>query len=162
MAPYKPTSYYPTGGKPPAGQGDLSADDYNYFQQQRRNITNQYNLGKFQNRYERQQAGLNYNRQKRNLTQAWASRVPEFQQPYTERGLLNSGLYRQGYDQFRTARNMEIGDLTRAYDERMGALNLADWQLFDIYKWGQNDVSSAIAARRSTIAEELRRARQGL
>lgn len=145
-----------------AGRGELSSDDFNYIQTQRRNITQQYRLGKAQNAFERGAARGDYTRSKRNMETAWKARFPEFQTPYVEGGLLNSGLYRQGYDQFRQARNMELGDLLSAYQNKTGALRLADQQLYSVYKSGHDDITSLGAARRSTVAEELRRAKQGL
>lgn len=143
-------------------RGELTSDDYNYFQTQGRQITQQYNLGKAQNAYERSTAKTNYSRQKSNAETAWKARFGEFQSPYVERGLLNSGIYRGGYDQFRQARNMELGDLLATYQQKTGALDLADQQLHGVYKNSWDDLASAGAARRATVAEELRRAKMGL
>lgn len=144
------------------GRGELSSDDFNYIQTQRRNINQQYSLGRAQNKFERNVARSDYRRNRGNVTTAWRARVPEFMSPYVEGGLLNSGLYRQGYDRFRQARGMELGDLLAAYQNKTGALRLADQQLASVRKSGLDDVSSLAAARRATVAEELRRARQGL
>lgn len=157
MAPYRGKNLYQG-----ANRGELTSDDYNYFQTQGRQITQQYNLGKGQNAYERSVARSNYLRQKANADTAWKSRFGEFQSPYVERGLLNSGLYRRGYDQFRTARNMELGDLLATYQNKTGALGLADQQLHSVYTSAWDDLASAGAARRATVAEELRRAKMGL
>lgn len=157
MANYTAKSQYN-----PTGRGDLSADDYNYFQTQRRNITDQYHINRAQNTYQRGANRTDYLRNRRNVVTQWRSRVPEFQSPYVQGGLLNSGLYQQGYDEFGAARNMELGDLYSAYQQKAGSLNLADQQLYQLYRSGLSDVASAGAARRATIAEELRRAKQGL
>ena len=145
-----------------AGRGDLTADDYNYFQTQKRQVNTQYALGIAQNKFQRDSAKANYLRQKDAVGRSWKQRFADFQAPYAANGLLNSGLYAQGRDRFNTARNAEHGDLLAAYNERTGALKLADRQLWDVMIGGLNDASSAEAARRASVAEELTRARTGL
>lgn len=145
-----------------AGRGELTADDYNYFQTQRRQIDQQYNLGRAQNKFQRDSARANFDRQKAAATQSWKQRFVDFQSPYAQGGLLNSGIYASGRDRFNTARNAEFGDLLAAYNERAGGLNLADRQLGSVRYNALDDLASQGAARRASVAEELRRARQGL
>jgi hypothetical protein len=154
---YKGTSLF--RGK---GRGDLTSDDYNWLQTQRRQTTQQYSLGKAQNAFERSTARANYLRQRGNMTRDWRYRFGDFQNAYASRNLLRSGLYRGGYDRFRASRNADLGELFAAYGDKARALGLADQQLGSIYRSGMNDIASAEAARRASVAEELRRARQGL
>lgn len=157
MASYKGVSRYSDKGR-----GDLSADDWNWLQTQRRQIEQQYSLGTAQNKFQRDTAKANYLRRKGDLTRSWAQRFADFQAPYVRAGLLNSGLYALGRDRFNLARNQQLGELLADYEQTIGALKLSDELLASVRRNALDDIASAEAARRASVAEELRRARQGL
>lgn len=144
----------------PSGIGQLDADDWNAYQTQKRQALLARDLGKSQNAYRRTQASLDWTRGKRDLGFNYGIQRRQFGSDLNQRGLLNSGIYRQQYMDLLTARQYQDADLKQQHDRTLEGLRQADGQLDLIYKHAIDDTDSAEAARRASVAAALAEARR--
>lgn len=142
------------------GRGDLDPDDHNLFQTQRRQANQAYNLGSAQNKYRRSTYDQNYAAQTGDLRRQYRDARNSFGSDWTQRGLLNSGLYRQAYGQLQGQRQQAAADLLRQYQQQKAGTDLAGRQLSTIRSDAFADVAAAEAARRQSVAAALRLAKE--
>lgn len=143
-----------------SGLGNLDPDDYNQFQTQRRQARSNYNRSTAQNKFRRTGAGVDYADAIGDLRRQYTRARGSFGSDFIQRGLLNSGLYRQGYADLQRQRQDAQADLRRQYQRTLDGLGLADRQLLGIRDDALNDIESAQAARRASVAAALRYARE--
>jgi hypothetical protein len=139
-----------------AGKGDLTADDLNYFQTQKRRVNQTYGYGVGQNQWQRDSAKGAYDRSAADLKAQFGQMRSQLPSAYAKGGLLNSGIYARGLDRFQADRTRARGNLLGDYNAQLSGLSLADRQLESVRRNSLDDLSSAAAARRASVAESLR------
>lgn len=139
-----------------AGKGDLSSDDWNYFQTQKRRVNQTFGYGLDQNQWQRDSTTNDHNRRLADLKAKWGQQRAQLPTAYAQRGLLNSGIYARGLDRAQGDFNRAQGDLAGAFNDQLAGLGLADRQLESVRGNSLNDLDSAEAARRAAVAEALR------
>lgn len=136
--------------------GELTSDDLNYFATQRRQVNQNYGYGIDQNQWQRDVSRGEYNRGLEDLRSQYGRMRNSLPSGFAKGGLLNSGIYARALDEFQADRTRNMGNLTAAYNERLGGLALADRQLESIRRNALDDTAAAETARRATVAEALR------
>lgn len=144
----------------PSNIGNLDPDDYNAFQTRRRQAYSGYQQSKDQNAYRRTNAGLGLATGQRDLRQQYSKARGAFGSEFTQKGLLNSGLYRKAYKDLRTDRASGYADLTSQYNQLISGLRISDRQLLDTRTNSLNDTDSAQAARVASVAAALKYAKE--
>lgn len=139
-----------------AGKGDLSSDDWNYFQTQKRRVNQTFGYGLDQNQWQRDSATNDHGRKLADLKAQWGQMRAKLPSPYAGAGLLNSGIYARGLDTAQADFNRAQGDLAGGFNDQLAALGLADRQLESVRGNSLNDLDSAEVARRAAVAEALR------
>ena len=142
------------------GVGVLDPDDFNAFQTRRRGARTAYDLGTAQNQYKRDTYAQQYGRQSNDLRIEYGRKRRDFGSDLNKRGLLNSGLYDSAYRDLQTDKLRSGDGLRGQYDNARRGLDLADSQLGIIKNSSLNDVESAEAARRSSVAAALKYAQE--
>lgn len=151
MAEYQGTNLFKT-----AGQGDLSSDDLNYFQTQKRRVNQTFGYGLDQNQWQRDSSKGDYDRQLRDLKAQFSQSRDKLPSGFAQGGLLNSGIYARGLDEWQSAKTRGEANLSGAYNDQLSGLALADRQLESVRRGSLDDLASASAARRASVAEALR------
>ncbi len=75
---------------------------------------------------------------------------------YVGRGLMNSGIYKQGLQDFNQNRVQQFGDLARKYQQMVGQLDLQRQQGLESQYAGLADINAQEAARRAQLASQIR------
>lgn len=154
---YKPVDYF----TPNAGRaGILTADDLNYFEQQRRRIRNEYLYGEQQAKYQGTTLQSDYDRSRRDLARQFDQVRTQLPGSYAAGNALNSGGYQRALSNYSIDRNNGFSDLSAKFLEQRSALDQSMGQLSSVFKSASDDVASAEAARRAT-AEAIRLAQTG-
>lgn len=144
----------------PKGLGDLDPDDHNSFQTARRQARSAYDIGKAQNQFKLESAGQDYASRKSDLRRQYGRARRAFGSDFTQRGLLNSGLHDKAYADLQVDRAQGFADLLRQFRQTQGGLSLANSQLSTIKADTLNDIESAEAARRASVAAALKFAKE--
>lgn len=134
----------------------LSSDDFNYFSTQNRRLREGFVLGKAQNDLQRSQVDSTTARGRINLAEQFSQVRRQLPSQYAQRGLRNSGLYDRGLRDFARSKQLGTFDLEASYADQLAGINAANQQLDVVGKTGLDDVASAMAARRATLAEQIR------
>lgn len=141
------TSYY---------QGDsqfqLQPEDYTFFQVGRRRVKDAYDMAVDQNNMQR---GLATNAYTRSVGD-WTTKFDRMRQnlpgQYANAGLLNSGLYARGLQNFNSDKIRQMGNLSGAYQDQLTAFRKADEQLGLTNDGSIADLNTQEAARRAAAA----------
>jgi hypothetical protein len=142
-------------------KGDLTSDDLNYFNTAKRRVDQTYKAGLAQNEWQRKAATSAYQRSDGDLRAKFAQARRQLPSAYARAGMLNSGIYARGLDQWQSDKIREQGNLRAGYDQQMAGLSLADRQLAELLWTSTYDINTAHAARQASVAEALRAARGG-
>lgn len=141
----------------PAGvQGDLSADDLNYFQTQKRRVNQTFGYGLDQNQWQRDQSKGQYDRGLADLRAQFGRMRRQLPSSFARGGMLNSGIYARALDDWQSEKIRGEGNLRGQYNSTLGGLALADRQLESVRRNSLDDLASAATARRASVAEALR------
>lgn len=142
-----------------AGKGDLTSDDLNYFQTQKRRINQTYGYGIGQNQWQRDTSKGEYDRSLADLRAQFGQMRRQLPAQYAKGGMLNSGIYARGLDQWQSDFTRGQGNLAGQYNNQLAGLTLADRQLESVRRNSLDDLASAGTARRASVAEALRDAK---
>lgn len=80
-------------------------------------------------------------------------RIP---QNFAGRGLLGSGLYAQGLQDYGKQRTNAFGDMARKYQQQLGQLSINEANYNQDYANQMSDIASEEAVRRAELAAQLR------
>lgn len=142
-------AYKKAGGQ--AGSG-LNPDDFNYFQTAQRRVGQTWALGQQQNDFGVRSADLQNTEALNNLRYKYAQLQRGVATPYARGGLLNSGLYQKGWDDWQAQKNLAYGSQQQNYQNQLAGLSLAKGQLSSEKYNGYTDVAAQKAARRAAAA----------
>lgn len=138
------------------GIGGLDPSTFAEFQRGRFNARNQYDLASAQNKFRQNQVNLNYTQNKSDLQSQYGKARRAFGGDFNQRGLLNSGLYKQAYGDLQQDRMRQLARLQFNRQNELDALDLAGRQLVTVRDNSLADVDTAEAARRQSVAAALR------
>lgn len=130
--------------------GVLTADDFTNFQVQRQRVNDTYNLGAAQNQYQKNLLQLQYDQSVGDLKRSYAKGFRSLPSQYSRRGLLNSGIYAQGKQDFNTNYNTNLDNMTKMFNQNMGGIDLSNTQLGDVQRSSLSEIDMRDAARRAT------------
>lgn len=75
---------------------------------------------------------------------------------FASRGLTNSGIRNQGFQDYGTARNNAFGDMGRRYQQQLGQLSIGEANYNQDYGNQTADIAGEEATRRAELAAQLR------
>lgn len=136
----------------------LSPEDINYFNTTRRRLNLNYQQGSAQNAFQRGNLQQNQTADLDSLTNRYNRMREQLPGGFAQRGLLNSGIYHQGLQNYAQDRQTAFDALNRQYGQALGGLTLAQQQLDQQNNGGLQDIESQEQARRQAIAAALRSA----
>lgn len=122
----------------------------------RRRATNQYQVGQAQGQFNRSLGKQNQGIETRNLTQQYGQMRENLPGSYARRGMLNSGIYGRGLQQYGTQRTTAFGDLASKYQQQFGQLDLTDQANTVNYNDQLGDINDQERVRRAQLASALR------
>lgn len=126
------------------------------YANRRTRATNQYQIQQAQNSYNRGTTGANQATSTRNLTTQFDKMRTNLPGQYARRGLLNSGIYAQGLQDYGTGRTSAFGDLAQRYQQQFGQFDLNDQAASVNYNDTIGEIYDQEAVRRSQVAAALR------
>lgn len=134
----------------------MSAEELSAFNSRRGSARNAYSQYLAQSTFNRglneQDYGQGYQRASDSFTRQRQS-LPD---QYLRRGILNSGQYGQGLNQYAQQRQQGLGDLTQAYQRNMAQYNLNDQNQASNMNNALSQIDQEEAARRADIAAQLK------
>lgn len=134
----------------------LNPDQIDAFNTALSKIRADYGRQVAQNTFDQGSATNDYNRANTALGMQWDQSRQQLPGSFTGRGLLNSGLYKQGLQDYATQRSFAQDTLRSQYDRQVAASNLGASQLNDQYRQNQDYVYSAQNAARATKAAQIK------
>jgi hypothetical protein len=143
------------GLQAPQPRQPMAAEMQNWYTG-RNNARNQYMQQQATSTYNRGQADIARGQNLRNLSYNQGLQRRTFDDPYIGRGIFNSGIRRQGLQDFRTQGEMARGDIDQGYASTMGGYNLQDLQARDAYDSYMRNSKLQENARRYDLASEIR------
>ena len=136
----------------------LSPEDINYFDTARRRLGLNYQQGSAQNAYQQGVLGQQQASGLDALNNRYNQLRNQLPGGYAQRGLLNSGIYQQGLQQYAQNRQTDLNNVQQQYQQQLGGLQLGQQQLDQQNTGGLGDIEAQQAARRQAIAAALRSA----
>jgi hypothetical protein len=134
----------------------LSPEDAAFFGAQQNHLDTTYKQGLATNQYQRGNADLDYQQQLAALQRRYDQARDRLPGSYIGRGLLDSGIYKQGLQDYANARLQDTTDLQQRYQRQQQGFDLQNSQLTDTYNQASTDLENQRKARRQAIASSLR------
>jgi hypothetical protein len=103
---------------------ELDLETQQLLAAQRSKATNQYGQQKAQQEFNRANAGANYQQALSQMGRQWGQARAKLPGNHARRGLLNSGIYRQGLQDYATDRTNAYAEALRGYQNSLGQLQL--------------------------------------
>lgn len=119
-------------------------------------VRTQYKNSLAGTQYQRADYGIDFQRNKDRLGAQFAQSRARLPGGFVSRGLLDSGLYKQGLVDYANQRQQRFGDLQYDYGKNLGRLGLQDTQAGNSYNTGLSSIESERLARRSELASQIR------
>lgn len=116
----------------------------------------QYGYAKAQNDYERKLSGTQGEWDRQDMIRQFASQRTQLPRNYTQRGLMNSGVYQRGLGEFKSNKVRALTRQTAAQDLKSQGYDIADVQLTDIRNKALDDLRNQRIAYEQTLASILR------
>lgn len=134
----------------------MTPEEIAAFQNQRAGIRNRYGRTLSRNAYARGSNEQTFQRQMQQFNTAWDRSREKVPSQFAARGMLESGLYQRGLQDYAVSRQQNLADQIAAFQQRQADIEFADADAgFDM-----NDALSSIdmqeAARRAALAAQLR------
>jgi hypothetical protein len=134
----------------------LSPFDIASFRTRRTALRDEYRRGVAANDLAVGDAQASYANDYQGLLQSYGQKRNQLAGGFAQRGLLNSGIYRQGLTDFYGNRTQDFGNLSMGLQSQLGQLNLQRLQLAQGLRSGLDQVAAEQLARRAQIAATLR------
>lgn len=134
----------------------LSPFDIASFRTRRTALRNDYRRGVAANNLAMGDATAQYNNDYQGLLQNYTTQRNQLPGSYANRGLLNSGIYREGLGQHYADRATGFGNLNMGLQSQLGQLNLQRLQLAQALRGGLSQVTADQLAARAQLAATLR------
>lgn len=134
----------------------LPPEEQNSYSNRRRQATTTYGQRRAQSEFDRSGVQANQGIDVRNLAQRFDEMRRNLPGSFNRRGMLNSGLFAQGMQDYGSQRLQQAGDLQRRFQQMLGNLNLQDQRADQDYYSQVADLDTQEAMRRAQIAAQLR------
>ena len=133
-----------------------SPEELDAWASQRGRTTLGYQQGNAQADFSRGNILANRTADYANLKHQFGQMRNQLPQQYSGRGLLNSGVYTQGLQNYGQQRIQAFGDLGRRYQQMLGQSDLNRQQGGQNYFANMADINSQERARRAALAAQIR------
>lgn len=152
--PYTPPAppAAPTAPLKPPG---LGPEDLAYFASAGNRINDTYGYGIAQNQYAQDVLGQTHGRNLEDLQRQYGIMRDKLPGGYAARGLLNSGIYASGLQQFGQLQQDALARLMLEFQQQQGGYGLERSQLEDVRSKALADIESQKAARLQAIAAAI-------
>lgn len=134
----------------------LTPEEGNFFRTKERQITDTYNLGGAQLKFQRDTAGQQYGRANVDMARKFDQMFDRMPWGHGKRGTLNSGIWRNDHSQYAKTRESAQANMAATYREQVGALDLAAQQMAAVKASSDLDLLNAKDTRLAMIASMLR------
>lgn len=138
------------------GRGDLTPDDYGYFQVARRRVTDTHGLNTFQNIYQADSLTKQRDISRQDLMRQFDRNRRKFSGGYAKGGIMNSGIYARHLADLYSDRDYGLNRIESQYAQQLAGLRLAQQQLDATKDNSLSDIDTQEAARRAAVAAALR------
>lgn len=135
---------------------DLTPSENQNFTQQQTNLDQGYGQQSAQNAYARAGQQANHAASTDQLTQQFDQQRSALPGRYAHRGLLNSGVYDTGLQNYATSRTNAFNNSNRSYAQALGQGDLNDQQATQQYNSATGNLAAQKTARRADLASQLR------
>lgn len=122
----------------------------------RRNSAQGYARNMAQTQFARGNLNANRASETQSLTDQYNKMRARIPGTFARRGLTNSGIAAQGYQDYAKERTGAFGDLGRRYQQQLGQLSLGEVNDSQDYANQQADVAAEMFNRRAELAAQLR------
>lgn len=133
-----------------------SYSEQNQWAVRRRNSAQSLARNVAQTQFTRGNINANRAAETQSLTDQYNKMRERIPQTFAARGLTNSGIAAQGYQDYGKQRDTAFGDLARRYQQQLGQQSLNEANYYQDYGNQSADVASEEAARRADLAAQLR------
>lgn len=134
----------------------MTSEELASFNSRRAGARNNYSNYLAGSTYNRGVAAQDYTQHSQRATQQWDQQRQNVPDEYLRRGILHSGLYGQGLNNYAQARQQNLGDLSQGYQRQQAQYGFGEQNAAG----GMNDALAMIdqqeAARRADIAASLK------
>lgn len=130
----------------------LTPEEGNFFRTKKRQVTDTYNLGEAQLKFQKDTAGQQFGRAKTDLARKFDQMRDKMPWGHAKRGTMNSGLWGLDLGQYGKERGSAQSNLGATYQEQLGAMNLAGQQMAAVKAGGLLDLDEAEQARLAMAA----------
>jgi hypothetical protein len=134
----------------------IPPDELEALNRQRRQNKLQYQQGLGTRQFQRDNQKTAYNQKTVDMSQAYEKARKTFTSPYSQRGLLRSGIYKNNLTEFATARYRQESDIAEQHRQALAQLGLQDSQALEAYNATNLDITEMDKARRAALAAQLK------
>lgn len=134
----------------------VGAVDLATYQNQRDLANLQYKQGMANVDFQQGNAVQNYGMSRDNLVRQFDQMREKLPYSYNSRGLMNSGIYKQGLTDFGESRVRGLNQFDTAHQQTMGGFGLQKQQLSGALKTQQENVNRLEQARRAQTAAQIK------
>lgn len=135
---------------------DLTPSETQNFNQQQTDLSQGYEQQSAQNTYARANLQANQQRATTQLGQQYDQQRSTLPGAYAHRGLLNSGIYSTGLDNYAKARTNAFDNSNQSYAQALGQNDLSQQQATQSYGSATGSLAAQKTARRADLASQLR------
>jgi hypothetical protein len=135
---------------------DLAPSELQNFAQKQDDLNQTYGQQKAQTAYARGGLQQNQTANVANLSRQYDQQRAQLPGAYAHRGLLNSGIYAQGLQNYGIARTDAFGNADRTYQQALGQNDLTGQQTDQSYRSATAGIAGQRTARRADLAAQLR------
>jgi len=134
----------------------MSPEEIAAYESRRAALRGQYAASQAQNTYNQGLARIGYTTGSRDLTRQFDQMRQRLPGGYAKRGLLNSGIYKQGLENYGVERANSFGDLQQRLQSALGQFTIDQQSSSANYGTGLAQIATEEAARRAALAAQLK------
>lgn len=134
----------------------LNPNETFWFRNREDQAQRQFRYGQKQNAYERELSRTQGQWDREDLIRQFTQQRQQLPQGYTQRGLMNSGVYQRGLGEWGSNKLRSLGRQSAAQGMKMQGYDIADVQLTDIRNKALDDLRNQRIAYEQTLASILR------
>lgn len=136
----------------------IGASDLAAYAGQRSSLQDAYKQGLARLDYQQGAADQNYATGRGNLVRQYDQMRQKLPYRYNARGLMNSGVYQQGLQDYGDARLRSLNEYQQRYQQQQGDYALQKNQVNSSYRTGMSNVDQLEKARRAQLAAQIKAA----
>lgn len=137
-------------------QNYLSPEEINAYQSRIDNADTAYQRGLARLAYQRGTAQQDYGIAQTRATRQWDKAFGSLSSPYARRGVLRSGIFNRGFQDYGLNRQQSFADLDLANQRRQDGFNQSEDDLNLVHNMALTQVERERVARQAALAAQLR------